>query len=65
MSSTPATTTVSIVSQPVDNAAFDALSISAITSTSPFGFASKADADALIARVEAIVAGLKSLGLFV
>ena len=45
-------------------AAQGTLSISAITSSTPYGFASKADADALLAQVAEIVATLTATGLW-
>jgi len=39
------------------------LSIGAITATTPYGFASKADGDALVAQVEALTAALAAYGI--
>ena len=64
MSSTPYTVSPDVAaSQPVVDADFTALNISAITSTSPYGFASKADADAVVQQLKDVVAALKALGI--
>ena len=44
-------------------AALATLSIGAITATTPYGFASKADGDALVAQVEALTAALAAYGI--
>lgn len=44
-------------------AALATLSLGAITNTTPYGFASKADGDALVAQVEALTAALVAYGI--
>lgn len=44
-------------------AALATLSIGAITATTPYGFASKADGDALVDQVKAITAALVAYGI--
>lgn len=45
------------------SSALATLSLGTITSTTPFGFASKADGDALVAQVQALTAALVAYGI--